>query len=414
MDQTSGLLPRPPETVPREPRVARTTDEVERLRPVWDRLPVTGVDADLDYFLGVVRASPDGVHPHVIHLRSGADDVLVVGRTAAEEYPLRIGRRSLWSPTARTLVVSFDGVLGACDEAGRTAALASLRGLLDRGTVDAVLLQKIDVGGAWLRQVEAATPRLRRIVRRPVPLWSTDLPDSWDELLARRSAKSRRQIRYDDNRFRRTFGDRIEVRRLDLPEHHGRIDADLRAVASRAYQRNLGVSVVDNPLHAALLEEGRRRGWLRVWMLYVDGRPVAFWWGLVRRGTLSIGSPGYLPEFARDRVGYFTFRRMLEDACLDPEITTIDYGPGDADYKERFATTRREVTDVLLFARRPRPLAIAGALRAQEVATAVARSGAERIGAAERIREAIRRRRRSETPPGRPSSGDEGAADGRP
>ena len=146
------------------------------------------------------------------------------------------------------------------------------------------------------------------------------------------------------------------------------------------------MSLLDNPVQAALMDLSRRKGWLRVWMLYVDETPVAFWWGVAHGGVLTIGSPGFDPAYARDRVGYYTLRRMLEDAADDPTIHRIDYGPGEADYKERFATGSTTARDVLLFARRPRPLAVRTLLAAQDRTLAVARSTADASGRAEEIK----------------------------
>lgn len=372
------------------PTVARTTDEVERLRSVWARMPVTHVDCDLDYFLTVVRNEPRVLGPHVVHIARATGDLLVLARLVDGGFPVRVGHRTLGCPRARSIVVSFNGILGARTEADLAEALAVLRHQLHEGEADVVVLQKLDTAGRVFRHVERVRPR--HLVRPEVVSWSADLPGSWEDLLALRAAKSRRQIRYDDNKLRRTYGDRLGLRRLDLPEHRGRLLDDMRAVAAGSYQRGLGVSVVDSPLQVALIETAHRHGWLRVWMLYLDDRPVAFWWGIVRGRTLSIGSPGFLPEFAKDRVGYYTLRRLLEDACTDPDVSTVDFGPGDADYKERFGTRRTEVADVLLFAGRVRPVLLHAMLTAQDRGLALLRAAAQRTGQERALRQRLRSR----------------------
>jgi CelD/BcsL family acetyltransferase involved in cellulose biosynthesis len=238
----------------------------------------------------------------------------------------------------------------------------------------------------WFRHLARVGSPRSRMQRPAQTCWFTELPQSWDELLARRSSKSRRQIRYDDNRLRRTYGERMELRRLHQPEHADRLVPDLRSVAAVSYQRGIGVSLLDDPVQSALLTLAHDKGWLRTWMLYIDGAPVAFWWGVVHAGVLSIGSPGFDPAYSKDRVGYYTLRRMLEDAANDPEIVRIDYGPGDADYKERFATGSTTASDMLLFARRPRPVAVRALLGTQDRALGIARSAARRHGGAEDLR----------------------------
>jgi CelD/BcsL family acetyltransferase involved in cellulose biosynthesis len=382
--------------------IADTVDDVERLRPLWERLEVTNVDADLDYFLTVVGADPSVLSPYVLTItRPGSSPVLVVARLADERFGIRAGYRSLRGPRARCLVVSFDGILGVSTPADRAAVMDALRTVLDSRVADAVLMRKFDTAG-WLPEYAAAMrPRLLRMLQPEVMLRSTTLPDSWEGLLAQRSAKSRRQIRYDDNKVRRRLAGRLTLRRLDRPEEVGRL-ADVQDVAARSYQAGIGASVADHPVQQAMFKVAADHGWLRVWMAYVDDEPAAFWWGIVRQGVLLIGSPGFDPRFAEYRLGYYTLRRMLEDSCADPEIDEIDYGPGDADYKERFGTQTRTARDVLLFARRPRSILLACLLRAHDRGVATAKAVVERSG---RTAE-LKRRARARLVPARPENDD--------
>ena len=369
-----------------EVQVARTEAQARAWRSWWERLPVTNVDSDPDYFLTVVGHDRSVLRPHVMRVvpETGAP-VLVAARLTAERFGAKAGGRQLGSMRTRALVVAFDGVVGAHTVAQRKAVTEAVTQTLVSGEADVAVFQMTEDGTRWSEHLDhySTLPRLRR---PPVTRWYTDLPGSWEDLLAQRSAKSRRQIRYDDNKLRRAYGDRLELRRLDRPEHAHRLARDLRAVASVSYQRGLGVSLLDTPVQEALMTLSRSKDWLRVWMLYVDDAPVAFWWGVAHAGVLTIGSPGFDPAYARDRVGYYTLRRMLEDCADDPDVDRIDYGPGEADYKERFATGRSTARDVLLFARRPRALAVRTMLAAQDRTIAVARSTAEASGRAEEIK----------------------------
>src|SRR5687768_130651 len=99
-DSTSTLAARDGVTV------ARTVDEVEALRPVWERLPVDNMDADIDHFLTVVRHRREVLRPHVIHVeRPGRPDMLVVARL--EDVPLEstVGYRVVARPRVRALMV---------------------------------------------------------------------------------------------------------------------------------------------------------------------------------------------------------------------------------------------------------------------------------------------------------------------
>lgn len=377
--------------------VAATDAEVDGWRAWWSTLPITDPDADPDYFMAVVHADDSVRRPHVLRIEEpGLPPILVVARLVDQRFGLRGGPRGRGPGLrARTLVVAFDGILGADGPQARAAVLRALRRQLADGVADVVLLQKLDRTGPLAGEVTDAVPAPLRMQRQSMAHWSARLPESWEALLAARSSKSRRQLRYDDSKLRRRYDGRLQLRRLDLPEHADRLYPDLRAVAGVSYQAGLGVSLVDGPVDRALTELARERGWLRVWMLYVDDEPVAFWWGITVRGRLSVRSPGFRPELARDRVGYFTLRRMLEDCCADPAVDVVDFGPGHADYKERFGTDRAEVADVLLFARRPRAIAVHGVLGVREHGVRLARAAVERAGRADALRRWWRERNRA-------------------
>lgn len=374
--------------------VARTESEVRALRDTWDELDVPDMDSDLDYFLTVTAADPAAVRPHVVTVDLAGDRLVVVARLVRQELPFKVGYRTLFSVRARALVVAFDGFLGAHSQADVERGLRELQAAVGRGEADLVVVQKADVHGPVVAALQQA-PAWRRWRRRTHRLWWADLPDSWDALLAARSSKSRRQLRYDDGKLRKRYGDRLMLRRLHLPEEADRLLPDLERVARASYQHGIGVSVDGDPVQHALIDLARERGWLRVWMLYVDDQPVAFWWGIAYRGVLTIMSPGFDPAHARDRVGYFTFRRMLEDLCAEPEVSSVSFGPGDADYKERFGTRSAEVADVLLFGAHPRGWPAYLVVRATDVVNHLGRWVLDRTGWREEIRRRWRSRRTS-------------------
>lgn len=367
--------------------VARSEAEVEAWRSWWEAQPITDVDANIDYFMTVVRTDPTVRRPHVMRITvPGHAPVLVVARLANQCFRVKLSGAPTGSMTAPALVVAFNGIVGAETAAQRAAVTSALDDALHSREADVVVFQKTDRSSVWFEHLRESGSRLRRLARPVESSWTAQLPDSWDALMAARSSKSRRQIRFDDNKLRRVYGERLAMRRLDAPEHSARLMNDVTAVATKSYQRGLGVSLLDGGTQAALVALARDKGWLRVWMLYVDDRPVAFWWGITHAGVLCIGSPGYLPEFSKDRVGYYVLRRMLEDASNDPATHAIDFGTRDADYKERFGDLRSEVSDVLVFARRPRALLVHAFLRSQERALAMGRAGVERAGRTDDIR----------------------------
>jgi len=356
--------------------IARTVEAVEALRDVLESAPVDRIDADVDYFLAVVGHRDEVVRPHVVVLsRPGRPDAIAVARL--EELPLeaRFGYRVVARPRVRCLHVVAGGLIGVDDDETAERLLRVLDAALRDGEADVLHLSSVPLGGLVEATAGRVVPRWRR---DPVPeetaRWTADIPDSLDGFLAARSKNTRENVRRYGRRFLRDFEeDRLSVRVFG--DDAGELDAlcaDLEAVAALTYQRGLGVGFADDKLQRALMRLGMQRGTYRAWVLYIDGRPVAFWDGQSYRGTFGIGSPGFDPAFSEQRIGTWLQMRMIEDLCADPDITTLDYGAGDAQYKRSFADHRIEQTDTLLFAPRPR------AMRANAVRGGVA--AASRVG----------------------------------
>lgn len=387
---TAPARPRPSDPSPAAGvTVARSLPEVERLRESWAAAGPRNLDADPDHYVTYVAAAP-AVTPHVVRLeRAGHPPILVVARLVPETYRWRIAYRTVARWTAPTLVVAFDGVLGAGAD-DHELVVALLRDQLRLGAAAAVRFQKVDrASGLFAALERGGGPG--RVVGPVTVRRSLEVPASWEAYLAARSSKSRRQLRYDDNRLERTFAGRLELRRWSPSQPDDGVLSDMALVARQTYQSGLGVSVADDGPTGELIDLARRRGWLRAWVLYVDGRPVSFWWGCVYGGTLSTGSPGYLPELARERVGYYTLRRMLQDACDDPRIREVDFGHGEADYKERFGNRVVECSDVTLVAARPAAVPLRVLLLLDALTTrVVARVGRTDLG--RRLRRRLRRR----------------------
>src|SRR5262249_40248357 len=54
--------------------------------------------------------------------------------------------------------------------------------------------------------------------------------------------------------------------------------------------------------------------------------------------------------YAQHRVGVYALMRVIEDACADPELRVIDFGPGDAPYKEQFSSRSTVERSIVVFA----------------------------------------------------------------
>lgn len=346
--------------------VATSLEEVEALRAVWAALPVAEIDSDIDYYMTVVRHARQVIRPHVVHVRrDDGTDLIGVARLEDLSVAFRFGYRILGRVSLRAVVVTFGGMLGARSRQDETLLLKHLAVALDSGEADLLLMRNVDPGGSLHAVAAASAGWVRRAHAQPISSrWIAPVPDTLETFLASRSARTRQTLSRHDRQLRKHYGDRLRLRRLDRVEDRSDICSDIETVASKTYQRGLGVGFTGDPMHIALIDLGLRRGWHRTWMLYLDDKPVAFWTGYAYAGTFFDGTPGFDPEYTRDSIGRFTMLRMVEDLCADPAIERLDFGQGEAEYKAGFGRCDHMETDVMVAARRLWPVAVVLALSA--------------------------------------------------
>ena len=84
------------------------------------------------------------------------------------------------------------------------------------------------------------------------------------------------------------------------------LDRDLDALFAlhRARWGSTPTDFGDTPFHRELAREALGRGWLRLWLLELDGRPIAAWHGFQVGAVASYYQAGRDPAFERHSVGF--------------------------------------------------------------------------------------------------------------
>ena len=67
---------------------------------------------------------------------------------------------------------------------------------------------------------------------------------------------------------------------------------------------------------------------------------------------------GYDPAYGSHRVGAYLLAKAIEDLIDDPQLSVFDFGLGDAEYKRKLAHRSIEEGDLVVYARRARPIRI--------------------------------------------------------
>jgi CelD/BcsL family acetyltransferase involved in cellulose biosynthesis len=242
-----------------------------------------------------------------------------------------------------------------------------------------LVLDNVEVGAPWARALRDAQPRRVAATRvRQASLPRASLPATFDDFLAARSRNFRSQVRRKTKALQEQHG--ATFRRTERPEQLARdLDAFFRLHHARWDERGGSSSRGERvrAFHGSFAAAALERGWLRLWLLEVEGQAVAAWYGWRLGRVYSYYQAGFDPEWADASVGLVLLAHTVR-AAIEEGAEVYDMLLGDEPYKGRFADSERQVeTLVITPALHPRRLAVAleaGARRATGRLSPAARS----------------------------------------
>ncbi len=233
------------------------------------------------------------------------------------------------------------------------ALLEALAGTLPRW--DVLLAERLPSEESWDRLLGTVTIR-----REGCPVLEL-AGRSWEELLASASANFRQQVRSRERRLLRSH--RLRYRLADDP---ARLPHDL-ATLVRLHDARWGAAgsgafdARRRAFHQEFAAVALRRGWLRLWLLELDDRPAAAWYGFRYGGADWFYQGGRDPAHDRLSVGFVLMAHTIREAA-DAGLARYHLLRGDEAYKARFATTDAGLATAAL-ARGARGRAALGAAR---------------------------------------------------
>ena len=237
----------------------------------------------------------------------------------------------------------------------RDRAAEALAETLEAAGCDALLAERLPAGSplppGW---------RERALFDEPSPVLSLD-SGSWDAFLADRSSNFRQQVR----RRERNLSKRYDLS-YRLTEDPAQLDADFDTLTRlhrlRWHEGQAGrFGGADLAFHRDFARVALERGWLRLWTMELDGRPVSCWYGLRFGGVEWYYQAGRDPAFDSDNVGFVLLAHTVREAISDG-MDAYSFLRGDEPYKDRFGPNQDRVrTSVAGRGLRGRAVALAGA-----------------------------------------------------
>lgn len=246
-------------------------------------------------------------------------------------------------------------------------------------------LDHVDVERPWIAALAGATGARLHTRERPaggLPQIDLSRHRGWDEYLATRSKNTRQQLRRFPRRAAKEH--QVGLRRTERPEELlGDVEAffELHQRRQAAHGGSSLGTERARAFHAEFAAACLERGWLRLWFLEFDGRPVASLYGWRLGERYSYYNSGFDPDESRLSPGLVLLSAVIESA-MEEGAAVFDFLLGEEGYKLRFAERTESVASVTLARALPHPATVVSAAEhaTRRVGRALPASARRRLG----------------------------------
>ena len=336
--------------------VVRDHGRFVELKPEWDAL-LAELGPEASVFMSHYwhdcwwrHFGADG-ELHLVVLRRGSRTLGIA--------PLMRRRFRLYGLPVRALCFPENGnslhndlLLAAAE---REQLLAELFGFLDRNRESWDLLHLYRVpadspnlaGSLSLLGARQKSYQLRSAYASPY----LEVAGGWNPFHAGRSTRVRKTLRNIQNSLARAGS--LEVLHLGSWEQFLEHREGLHRVARQSWTEELGDSLA-TPVNAAFFDDlarsASREGGLSIWLLLLNGRPVAFEFHLRGFGKQHALRASFDQEFANLSPGAFLEMEALKRLFDEPGgVGRFDFGGTTDAYKRRWSDRSRELVSLQLF-----------------------------------------------------------------
>jgi Acetyltransferase (GNAT) domain len=297
----------------------------------------------MDFVRFILQIRPECKNPYVVSIQNGTEpNALLIGRLERPRVAIKVGYLQVARPELRVISFLYGGLLGTLDQQSSDALVGTIVDRLKIGDADAVYFSHVRQDSPLARSLQAVPGRFRRDVFPAVQFHrSLRIPENVDAFYAGLSPKVRKNQKWQAKKLLESFEQQVEVRSYTLPDDLDIVFRHVDQIASTTYQRGLGVGFADTAEMRGRFELAARMGWLQAFILYLAGKPAAFWVGTRYRNRFFSDFMGYDATHAKYSPGMYLVLKGIEHFCLQTgpkRITEIDFGLGDAQYKQVLAT----------------------------------------------------------------------------
>ena len=347
-----------------ETSVATTPRQIEEIRAVWKKMqngePSPVFDADIDRYLSVIKTRKDSAQPYIITLSQNGEPVaMVIAQIGMRPVHISLGYKTILRPKLKCLTITYGGILGRKDEETCSMIMRGLMRQMKEKKISIISFNHLE-NNSHLYKLSRNIPGFlsRSYFPKCEKHWQMSAPENMDQFFQSLSQRHRANLKRYRKKFEQEFEGRFKIVVYSLENDLNEGIKAAEQISRNTYQWGLGCGFKDDSVNRTLLTAAVKMGWLRLHILYVDSEPCAFEnWIKYDKKYFGHGI-GFDPKWKSWRIGTVLFLNTLEQICSDDSIEAIDFGFGDAEYKQSYGSDSWDEVSTYIFAPRLYPVFI--------------------------------------------------------
>jgi CelD/BcsL family acetyltransferase involved in cellulose biosynthesis len=270
-----------------------------------------------------------------------------------------------WRQRLRGLPVRMVGLLDSPDTpfidlpaAGAREEIVAgfLRVFRERGDWDVLSLQKVPADSSTIKALEAVALsgnlpwRVAGTENTPYLTLSKD----WEGFFRQQTQRFRKTCRNVENRLKRSGTVSVEEHRDVDPD--GPLFAEVLSVSRQSWKGPRGLALATMEGMPRFFHELTRRastnGWLRLWVLRLDGRAVATEYQIGANGSIDALRADFDAALADLSPGSHLLTEIIRALFEQASVHEYNMGPGSNEYKLRWATGSHQLISFEIYSPR--------------------------------------------------------------
>jgi hypothetical protein len=334
-------------------------DALESIRPLWEQWQ-NHPNVDFDFFCTVVKSRSSVINPIAIVIYHNDTPIsLCAGRLEKVTLPISFGYLKIARCSMVQLTIVYGGLMGSWEESEAVFFIHHIRQMMRPRHIDAVHIAAMRCENPVYKAANRIIPMCLRdkTIKNNLHWWA-DIVDTFDAFQKKINAKHRSRLRRKERFLVEQCGGAIHVRTFQTPDEVSLFCATAEDIAKTTYLRGLGEGFYHNQEMQNRLDLGARKGWMRGYVLYANGKPCSFWQGTLYKNIFYLDYTAYISEMQDYNVGELLFLKMINGLYDEGGIRGIDFGSGDAIYKQNYGDRNWKESDIYLFNNTPKMLLV--------------------------------------------------------